>query len=164
MNINLLIDEMFLYFSGDPKRIQHFIKVYEFARLIGMSERLSDEELEILETAAVVHDIGIKPAEEKYGRSAGKRQEQEGPEAAGKRGGAFRPSRLSQRTGGNSFRPACLHNFRGGSQNLLHSPLRNGTVAQSAIPDRRDGTRTARRRNQPDCPYQWNGSGAGYAA
>ena len=84
MNINLLIDEMFLYFSGDPKRIQHFIKVYEFARLIGMSERLSDEEQEILETAAVVHDIGVKHAEEKYGSSAGKLQEQEGPEAAGK--------------------------------------------------------------------------------
>lgn len=70
------------FFSGDPKRIQHFIKVHSLARLIGAAEGLDGEELLTLEAAAVVHDVGIKPAEEKYGNCSGKLQEQEGPAAA----------------------------------------------------------------------------------
>ena len=71
--------EMISYYSGDPKRIQHFTKVHSYAKLIGEREQLSPEELYILEAATYTHDIGIKPAEEKYGSSAGKLQEQEGP-------------------------------------------------------------------------------------
>ena len=36
-------------------------------RLIGREEGLSPEEQFLLEAAAYVHDIGIRPAEEKYG-------------------------------------------------------------------------------------------------
>jgi len=79
---NKLIEEMISYNRGDAKRIQHFIKVYSFAKLIGETEDLSPAELFVLETAAVVHDIGIKPSEAKYGRCDGKLQEQEGPEPA----------------------------------------------------------------------------------
>ena len=71
--------EMTKYYQGDPKRIHHFLKVHSFARLIGEGESLDDETLFTLETAALVHDIGIKPAEEKYGSCEGKLQEQEGP-------------------------------------------------------------------------------------
>ena len=39
------------YDKGDPKRIQHFIKVHSFARLIGKQEKLSDEMMKALETA-----------------------------------------------------------------------------------------------------------------
>ena len=74
--------EMIAYYSGDPKRIQHFTKVHSYAKLIGEREQLSPEELYILEAAAYTHDIGIKPAEEKYGSSEGKLQEQEGPAVA----------------------------------------------------------------------------------
>ena len=74
--------EMISYYSGDPKRIHHFTKVHSYAKLIGEREQLSPEELYILEAAAYTHDIGIKPAEEKYGSSAGKLQEQEGPAVA----------------------------------------------------------------------------------
>lgn len=81
---NILITEMMKYYTGDPKRIQHFIKVYQFAKMIGEMEGLPEEEQHILETAAIVHDIGIKPAEEKYGRCGGKLQEQEGPDVAEK--------------------------------------------------------------------------------
>ena len=77
------LDDLFLrmisYFSGDPKRIQHFMKVHSFARLIGTKEGLDETTLFILEAAAYTHDIGIRPAEEKYGRCDGKLQEQEGP-------------------------------------------------------------------------------------
>lgn len=74
-----LIQEMIRYYKGDPKRIQHFIKVYSFAALIADCENLDEKTRFILETAAIVHDIGIKVSEEKYGSSDGKHQEEEGP-------------------------------------------------------------------------------------
>ena len=45
-------------------------------------EGLEKEVQRILELAALVHDIGIKPAEEKYHDCNGKLQEQEGPAPA----------------------------------------------------------------------------------
>lgn len=80
--IEKLILEMICYYRGDPKRIQHFVKVHNFSRTIGMLEGLDAETLFILETAAVIHDIGIKTSEEKYGSCEGKLQEQEGPAVA----------------------------------------------------------------------------------
>lgn len=74
--------EMFKLYSGDPHQIQHFTKVHNYARLIGLCEGLDHERLEILEIAAIVHDIGIKAAVEKHGSSGGKYQELEGPPVA----------------------------------------------------------------------------------
>lgn len=74
-----LFMDMIAYYDGDPKRIQHFTKVHSYARLIGIVEELDDASLFILEAAAYTHDIGIRVAEEKYGRCDGKLQEQEGP-------------------------------------------------------------------------------------
>ena len=74
-----LFMDMIAYYDGDPKRIQHFTKVHSYARLIGIGEELDDASLFILEAAAYTHDIGIRVAEEKYGRGDGKLQEQEGP-------------------------------------------------------------------------------------
>ncbi|MBX4270622.1 HD domain-containing protein [Clostridium estertheticum] len=77
--INNLILEMFKFDEGAPELIQHFIKVHEFAKLIGGMERISSDNMEILEVAAIVHDIGIKVSMKKYGKSNGKLQEKEGP-------------------------------------------------------------------------------------
>lgn len=74
--------EMARYFKGDPKRVQHLLKVHAFAEIIGEGEKISGKEMYILETAAYVHDIGIKLAELKYGACDGKLQEQEGPAEA----------------------------------------------------------------------------------
>ena len=74
-----LIVKMTQFYKGDPKRIQHFMKVYEYAHVIGILENLSDETRKILDIASIMHDIGIRPSEEKYGRCDGKLQEQEGP-------------------------------------------------------------------------------------
>ncbi len=74
-----LFMDMIAYYDGDPKRIQHFTKAHSYARLIGIGEELDDASLFILEAAAYTHDIGIRVAEEKYGRCDGKLQEQEGP-------------------------------------------------------------------------------------
>ncbi|WP_434084514.1 hypothetical protein [Lacrimispora xylanisolvens] len=62
--INDVIEKMMEYYKGDPKRIQHFIKVYQFGKLIGEEEGLDAKMQRILETACVVHDIGIKASEE----------------------------------------------------------------------------------------------------
>lgn len=85
-NADLLLDTLYqsmvAYYQGDPARIQHFVKVHSFARLIGRLEKLEEEPLLILEAAAFVHDIGIKPAEELYGNCDGKHQEELGPKPA----------------------------------------------------------------------------------
>ena len=80
--IEAVIAAMTAYDAGDPMRIHHFLKVHAFARLIGREERLDPDTLFILETAAVVHDIGIHRAEELYGSSQGKYQEELGPDEA----------------------------------------------------------------------------------
>ena len=68
--ISGLIIKMTEFFSGDPKRIQHFIKVHTFARVIGRAEGLDIRTMHCLDVASVVHDIGIKPAEERYGKES----------------------------------------------------------------------------------------------
>ncbi len=78
-----LFAEMIRFDAGDPKRIQHFMKVHSFARQIAMEEGMDTQTRFVLEAAAYVHDIGIHPAEEKYGYQNGKLQEQEGPAPAG---------------------------------------------------------------------------------
>lgn len=75
---------MTAYNAGDSKRIQHFIKVHQLVSVIGTLEQLDEETLFILETAAIVHDIGIHICEQKYGTCDGKHQEQEGPTEARK--------------------------------------------------------------------------------
>ena len=74
--------KMIEYFDGDVKRINHAIKVYQFAKLISYKENMEEDEYRALELAAILHDIGIKNAERKYNSSAGKYQEIEGPAVA----------------------------------------------------------------------------------
>ena len=73
---------MIEYYAGDSRRVHHFLKVHSFAKLIGELEGMQADELEILEIAALTHDIGIKNAEMKYGYNNGRLQEQEGPSEA----------------------------------------------------------------------------------
>lgn len=70
------------YDAGDPRRVQHLMKVYAFCCILGQSEGLDGQAQNILEAAAVLHDIGIHEAERKHGSSAGKWQEAEGPAVA----------------------------------------------------------------------------------
>ena len=80
--INRLALAMIDYNNGDPKRIQHTTKVHAYASLIGKCEGLDEETQFILESAALVHDVGIRASEQKYGYQNGKLQEQEGPAVA----------------------------------------------------------------------------------
>lgn len=79
-----LVMAMVNFDAGDARRIQHFMKVHDFAVTIGQLENIPPEEYFTLETASILHDIGIHPAMEKYGSSGGKLQEKEGPPAAEK--------------------------------------------------------------------------------
>lgn len=74
-----LISNMISYYAGDVKRINHFLKVYSFAKAIGENEKIDDAKQEILEISAIVHDIGIKISELKYNSSSSKYQQLEGP-------------------------------------------------------------------------------------
>lgn len=82
--LDQLYMEMIRYYEGDASRIQHFVKVHSFARCIGRAEELDEKIQFTLEAAALVHDIGIRAAEKKYGYSNGKLQEQEGSPLAEK--------------------------------------------------------------------------------
>lgn len=77
-----LIRNMICYHRGDRKSVQHFLKVLGYAKAIGELEGLDAGTQHILETAAILHDVGIKPALEKYKSSAGPYQEMEGPAPA----------------------------------------------------------------------------------
>ena len=66
------------YDEGDPKRIQHFTKVYYYAHLIAVGEHLPLKVRQITEIAAMVHDIGIHKAEKSFHTTAGKIQEKLG--------------------------------------------------------------------------------------
>lgn len=85
MNIeNTLLLRLNGYFSGDPRRIQHAAKVYLFASLIADGEHLDEKARKATVLAAIVHDVGIKVSEMKYGRCDGPLQEKEGPAEAEK--------------------------------------------------------------------------------
>ena len=73
---------MIKYNSPDVRRINHTIKVYFFAVNIAEEEACDIDTFNTIVYAAILHDIGIHEAEKKYGSSAGKFQEIEGPSVA----------------------------------------------------------------------------------
>ncbi len=76
-----LIEEMEGHFGQDAKRIRHAKNVMGFTEEILKSEKA---DWHIVIPASILHDTGIKVAEEKYGSSAGKYQEKESPGIAKK--------------------------------------------------------------------------------
>ena len=60
-----------ILFDADADLIQHFTKVHSYAKLIAESEGLDPHTVEVLEAAALVHDIGIPLCNQKYGRHPG---------------------------------------------------------------------------------------------
>ena len=66
------------YDEKDIARIGHAMRVHSFARFIAAAEGLDPTTCQVIEVAALLHDIGIHSAIEKYGSKEGKYQEQEG--------------------------------------------------------------------------------------
>ncbi len=67
------------HFGADGRRINHALKVLGFAERIMTGEGVAPEVQKIVVITALLHDVGIKAAEEKYQSSAGPYQELEGP-------------------------------------------------------------------------------------
>jgi HD superfamily phosphohydrolase YqeK len=67
MDVEKVVKLMIEYFGNDVKRINHALKVHGFAKNIARMEGLKGEVMLVLEVAAVLHDIGIKESERKYG-------------------------------------------------------------------------------------------------
>jgi len=74
-----LVDRMKQLFDTDQKRIDHALAVLKYAEQINAQE--GGEPL-IVKAAAILHDIGIHHAAQKYDSTAGKFQEIEGPPIA----------------------------------------------------------------------------------
>lgn len=55
-----LYKAMLQYFSGDPRRCQHLIKVAGLAREIALLENLDAQTVALVEAAGLIHDCGIK--------------------------------------------------------------------------------------------------------
>lgn len=82
MDTKAIRDMMIQYYKGDPKRIQHFIKVEAIASLIAEKEKVDKKTALIISILGYTHDIGIKIAEKEYGSTSGKLQEKLGKEPA----------------------------------------------------------------------------------
>lgn len=82
--LGTLIDELILYERENPRRINHALKVFSFAKAIGNLEGLDDRTQSILEAAAILHDIGTRESINKYNSSSSTFQEIEGPALAKK--------------------------------------------------------------------------------
>ena len=74
--------EMCRYFGRDIVRVNHSLKVFSFCAIIAKQENLTERVQEIVKAAGLLHDIGIKPSEEKYHSAAGTYQQVEGPPVA----------------------------------------------------------------------------------
>ena len=69
--------KMIAFYGNNTADINHFLKVSAFAEIIGKLEQLDDMEQDVLEIAAIVHDIACPLCREKYGNTNGKYQEKE---------------------------------------------------------------------------------------
>ena len=78
MTASQIMEKMIAFSEGNIHDIDHFIRVWTYAKTIGELENLNDETLFILEVAAITHDIACPLCREKYGNTNGKYQEEEG--------------------------------------------------------------------------------------
>lgn len=79
MEIANLTKRMVQYYGKNPTDIHHFMGVYAFSVIIAKGEKVDKETMDIIETAAVIHDIACPLCREKYGDVNGKHQEIESP-------------------------------------------------------------------------------------
>ncbi len=75
-----IIKAMMDFFGQDEGRIEHALRVlYHAERTM---EQYEGYDLDIVLATAILHDVGIKVAEERHGSQDGKKQELYGPPAA----------------------------------------------------------------------------------
>lgn len=72
-----MIQAMVDFYEGSTHDVEHVLKVYSYASVIGKLEGLDGWTQEVLELTAIVHDISCPLCREKYGNTNGKHQERE---------------------------------------------------------------------------------------
>ena len=78
MKIAEILARMIAFSEGNIHDIDHFLRVWAYAKTIGELENLDAETQYLLEAAAITHDIACPLCREKYGNTDGKHQEREG--------------------------------------------------------------------------------------
>ncbi|MGC8717065.1 MAG: HD domain-containing protein [bacterium] len=73
-----IINAMKEVFNGDSRLIGHTMEVLRYANEIISGENIDQKTALIIREASILHDIGVKEAERKYGSSDGPYQEKEG--------------------------------------------------------------------------------------
>ena len=69
--------KMIDYSHGNLHDINHFMKVYAYAKMIADEEQLDPDTQKLVEMTALVHDIACPLCRVKYGNTNGKNQEKE---------------------------------------------------------------------------------------
>lgn len=77
--VALALAKMIEQANGNVADVNHFTKVWGFAKTIGELEGLDQKSQLILEMAAITHDIACPLCRKKYGAAWGKKQEKESP-------------------------------------------------------------------------------------
>ena len=78
ITIPCIMENMLAFSNGNIHDIDHLIRVWTYAKVIGELEGLDQQTQYILEIAAITHDIACPLCREKYGNTNGKHQETEG--------------------------------------------------------------------------------------
>lgn len=69
MSVSEIAVKMIEFSDGNMHDINHLLKVYAYAKMIGECEGLDADEQLTLEIAALVHDIACPLCREKYGNT-----------------------------------------------------------------------------------------------
>jgi len=73
-----IMEKMIAFSNGNVHDIDHFVRVWNYAKTIAELEGVAPDTQYVLEVAAIVHDIACPLCREKYGNTNGKRQEEKG--------------------------------------------------------------------------------------
>lgn len=78
MSISQIMEKMIAFSEGNIHDIDHFVRVWNYAKTIAELEGIDPDTQYILEVAAITHDIACPLCRKKYGNTNGKYQEEEG--------------------------------------------------------------------------------------
>ena len=75
-----LLQDAVMFEQGHLRRSTHILQVYALTKIIANGEKLSKQERNVVQAAAILHDIAIKVCKEKYQDASQSNQKKEAPE------------------------------------------------------------------------------------
>jgi len=76
--VGKVLQAVICYYGKELRQTAHSLKVYGYAKAIAAGEGLDAVQTELVECAALLHDIGIPESMRKYGSAKGPYQEEQG--------------------------------------------------------------------------------------